>query len=121
MCAVVLLPDFLLGKAIEGDSHILFLSPRSCVFCLLWETFEFVLERSCFGPRIPSLGAFILETVAEQGPVVGCDCLRSLRVDDISVSLILVFSYILLRNSFLNFNCLDCNLTKIYSSGVLSH
>lgn len=60
-------PDFLLGKAIEGDSHILFLSPRSCVFCLLWETFEFVLlERSHFGPRIPSLGAFILETVAER-------------------------------------------------------
>lgn len=53
--------------------------------------------------------------------MVGRDCLRSLRVDDISGSLVLVFSYILLRNSFLNFNCLDCNLTKIYSSGVLSH
>lgn len=50
LCTVVLLSNFLMGKATEGDSRVLFLSPH-CAYCLLWGALEFViLEEVVFTP-----------------------------------------------------------------------
>lgn len=41
-------------------------------------------------------------------------------MNEISMSLVFIFFYILLRGSFLNFHHWDCNLTKIYANSVPS-